>query len=83
MNDGQYTNLRNYLEEIANQGKQIIAGQQRTNELLERGPLIVYVNGDTDPHEIAAQVKMAMAQTPEEIASAPVDKPKPATKKGK
>jgi hypothetical protein len=36
MNDGMYTNIRNYLEEIACQGRQIIAGQQRTNELLER-----------------------------------------------
>jgi len=36
MNDGQYTNLRNYLEEIASQGKQLLAEQKRTNELLER-----------------------------------------------
>lgn len=34
MNDGQYTNLRNYLEEIASLDKQILAEQKRTNELL-------------------------------------------------
>lgn len=36
MNDGQYTNIRNYLEELASQGKQLLAAQQRTNELLEQ-----------------------------------------------
>lgn len=34
MNDGMYTNIRNYLEELANQGKQIIANQERTIDLL-------------------------------------------------
>jgi hypothetical protein len=34
MNDGQYTNLRNYLEEIASLGKQVLGEQKRTNELL-------------------------------------------------
>ena len=34
MNDGMYTNIRNYLEEIASQQRQILAEQKRTNELL-------------------------------------------------
>lgn len=37
MNDHQYTNLRNYLEEIASQNKQILAELKRGNELLEQG----------------------------------------------
>lgn len=36
MNDGQYTNIRNYVEEIASQLKQVLAEQKRTNELLEK-----------------------------------------------
>lgn len=36
MNDGMYTNLRNYLEEIASQNKQLLAESKRTNELLEK-----------------------------------------------
>lgn len=35
MNDGHYTNLRNYLEEIASQQRQILAELKRSNELLE------------------------------------------------
>lgn len=34
MNDGMYTNLRNYLEEIASTNKQIMSELKRTNELL-------------------------------------------------
>lgn len=34
MNDGMYTNIRNYLEEIASKQGQIIKGQERTNDLL-------------------------------------------------
>lgn len=34
MNDGQYTNLRNYLEEIASTNKQLLEAQKRNNELL-------------------------------------------------
>lgn len=34
MNDGHYTNIRNYLEEIASQQKQLLTAVQRTNELL-------------------------------------------------
>lgn len=35
MNDGHYTNLRNYLEEIASQNRQILAELKRGNELAE------------------------------------------------
>lgn len=34
MNDHHYTNLRNYLEEIASTTQKVLAEQQRTNELL-------------------------------------------------
>ena len=37
MNDGMYTNIRNYLEEIASRQKQLLAAVQRTNELLAGG----------------------------------------------
>lgn len=33
MNDGQYTNLRNYLEEIASQNRQILAELKRANAM--------------------------------------------------
>lgn len=33
MNDGMYTNIRNYLEEIASQNRQILAELKRGNEL--------------------------------------------------
>jgi hypothetical protein len=39
MNDGQYTNLRNYLEEIASLSRQVLGEQKRTNELLSDGRL--------------------------------------------
>ncbi len=35
MNDGKYDAIRNYLEELASQGRQLIEGQARTNELLD------------------------------------------------
>lgn len=37
MNEGHYISIRNYLEEIASQNKQLLAEQKRTNELMERG----------------------------------------------
>lgn len=37
MNDGMYTNLRNYLEEIASQNRQILAELKRGNDLLAQG----------------------------------------------
>lgn len=36
MNDGMYTNIRNYLEEIASTSKQLLEAQKRMNDLLEK-----------------------------------------------
>lgn len=49
MNDGMYTNIRNYLEEIAGQQKQILAEQKRTNELLDKQ------GKPTTPHILPAE----------------------------
>lgn len=54
MNDYQYTNLRNYVEEIASQLKQVLAEQKRTNELLAaqgktKGATSEFVEGSEKP----------------------------------
>ena len=35
MNDGQYTNMRNYLEEIAGNQKEILAELRRLNQAMQ------------------------------------------------
>lgn len=69
MNDGHYTNIRNYLEEIAGQQKQILAAVQRTNELLEK-------------MSAPTTTSKAKGETSEFIEGSETP-PKTATKKGK
>ena len=66
MNDSMYTNIRNYLEELASQGKQLLAAQQRTNELLERIAL-------TDNERIAATIAKREGVDPSQVTVATGD----------
>jgi len=67
MNEGMYIGIRNYLEEIASQNKQILAEQKRTNELLAAQAKPV------------AKPDAFIAAVTQDVWS----KPKPAGKKGK
>lgn len=71
MNEGQYLAIRSYLEELTSQGRQLIEGQARTNELLERAPLIVYTSGDANAEQIAAEVNAAMNRMLKDVAAPP------------
>lgn len=93
MNEGKFIAIQNYLEEIASQNKQIIGLLGRTNELLERAPLIVYTNGDVNAEQIAAEVNAAMNRMLKDVAAPPYTgtletepppaAPKASAKKGK
>ncbi len=93
MNDGQYIAIRSYLEELASQGKKIIAGQQRTNELLEQ---IASVEAKRQAR-LVKEIDSAITQMLEKVVNtaetgpikqdahlaAVTQQPKTATKKGK
>lgn len=90
MNDGQYTNIRNYLEELASQNKQLIAEQKRTNELLNDIRLATN-RTDGRAKEIAEQIAQEQGVDVSGVAVASGDdgisvfatKPKASAKKAK
>lgn len=82
MNDGMYTNIRNYLEETNSLLRQILDEQKRTNEMLAT---LAYPNAKSDepirPEAFLSDNlgELMAANTPEKIAAVKAK----AAKKGK
>lgn len=76
MNDGMYTNIRNYLEELASLGRQMLAEQQRTNELLNEIRLGVN-RTDGRAKDIGEVVQNAMTDMLVDVTGATKAEPAP------